>query len=84
MGGPVAPDTIHYLHNQGGLIPKSVPVDGNIFWGGDIDIVRSLIKSGRINPSQIRFFPDFDTTLAPILQFSCDTIDCVFLLVVFG
>ena len=56
MGGPVAPDTIHYLHNQGELIPKSVPVDGNIFWGGDIDSVRSLIKSGRINPSQIRFF----------------------------
>jgi putative transcriptional regulator len=56
MGGPVAPDTLHYLHNQGDLIPRSVLVDGNIFWGGDIDAVRELIKTGKIKNSQIRFF----------------------------
>ena len=56
MGGPVAPDTLHYLHNLGDLIPKSVLVEGNIFWGGDIDSIRELIKSGKINQSQIRFF----------------------------
>lgn len=56
MGGPVAPDTLHYLHKLGDLIPKSVLVDGNIFWGGDIDIIRGLMKIGKINESQIRFF----------------------------
>ncbi|MGD0754537.1 MAG: YqgE/AlgH family protein [Bacteroidales bacterium] len=56
MGGPVAPDTLHYLHNLGDLIPKSVHIEGNIFWGGDIDSIRELIKTGRINRSQIRFF----------------------------
>jgi putative transcriptional regulator len=56
MGGPVAPDTIHYLHNLGDLIPKSVLVEGNIYWGGDIDVIRTLIKSGKIKQSQIRFF----------------------------
>jgi putative transcriptional regulator len=56
MGGPVAPDTLHYIHNQGNLIPKSVLVDGDIFWGGDIESVRGLIKTGKINQSQIRFF----------------------------
>lgn len=56
MGGPVAPDTLHYLHNLGDLIPKSVLVQGNIFWGGDIDTIRELIKAGKINKSQIRFF----------------------------
>jgi putative transcriptional regulator len=56
MGGPVAPDTLHYLHNRGDLIPKSVPVNENIFWGGDIDSIRELIKNGEINKSQIRFF----------------------------
>jgi putative transcriptional regulator len=56
MGGPVAPDTLHYLHNQGDTIPKSVWVDENIFWGGDIDFIRDLIKTGRITKSQIRFF----------------------------
>ena len=56
LGGPVAPDTLHYLHNLGDLIPKSVLVEGNIFWGGDIDNIRELIKTGKINKSQIRFF----------------------------
>jgi putative transcriptional regulator len=56
MGGPVAPDTIHYLHNMGELIPKSVHVEGNIYWGGDIDVIRALIRSGKIRQSQIRFF----------------------------
>ena len=56
MGGPVAPDTLHYLHNMGDMIPKSVWVDNNIFWGGDIDFVRSLIKDDKLNTSQIRFF----------------------------
>ena len=56
MGGPVAPDTLHYLHNLGDLIPKSVLVEGNIFWGGDIDSIRELIKTGKIKQSQIRFF----------------------------
>jgi len=56
MGGPVAPDTLHYLHNMGDLIPNSVHVKDNIFWGGEIDSVRELIKTGKIRKSQIRFF----------------------------
>lgn len=56
LGGPVAPDTLHYLHNLGDLIPKSVLVEENIFWGGNIDSIRELIKTGKINKSQIRFF----------------------------
>jgi putative transcriptional regulator len=56
MGGPVAPDTLHYIHKLGHLIPKSVWVDGDIYWGGNIDAIRDLIQSGTINQSQIRFF----------------------------
>jgi putative transcriptional regulator len=56
MGGPVAPDTLHYLHNLGELIPDSVLIEDNIWWGGDIDSIRSLISTGSITHSQIRFF----------------------------
>lgn len=56
MGGPVAPDTLHYLHRLGHIIPKSVQVDGEIYWGGDIDTIRELIRLGTIERSQIRFF----------------------------
>jgi putative transcriptional regulator len=56
MGGPVAPDTLHYLHTAGELIPNSVSVDKNIFWGGDVDVIRDLIASKRLTRSDIRFF----------------------------
>jgi putative transcriptional regulator len=56
MGGPVAPDTLHYLHIMGDIIPKSVWVSENIFWGGDIDFIRKMIRNGKISESQIRFF----------------------------
>ena len=56
MGGPVAPDTLHYLHNLGNLIPNSIQVEGNIFWGGDIESIKELIKTKQIKQSQIRFF----------------------------
>lgn len=56
MGGPVAPDTLHYLHNLGEKIPKSVLVDENIYWGGDIDLIKDLISAGELTNNQIRFF----------------------------
>jgi putative transcriptional regulator len=56
MGGPVAPDTLHYLHSLGRHIPKSVQIEKNLFWGGDIDTIRGLIKAGRVKNNQIRFF----------------------------
>lgn len=56
MGGPVAPDTIHYLHTMGDMVPGSILVEDNIFWGGDIDSIRDLVASGGITNTQIRFF----------------------------
>jgi putative transcriptional regulator len=56
MGGPVAPDTLHYLHTAGGVIPNSVSVDGKIFWGGDIEVIKDLLESGKLDKSGIRFF----------------------------
>jgi putative transcriptional regulator len=56
MGGPVAPDTLHYLHNLGDTIPNSIHVGENIYWGGDIDVIRDLIKNKKIKESDIRFF----------------------------
>jgi putative transcriptional regulator len=56
MGGPVAPDTLHYLHTMGEQIPKSVHIYKDIYWGGDIDTIKTLITFNRILKSQIRFF----------------------------
>jgi putative transcriptional regulator len=56
MGGPVAPDTLHYLHTMGDRIPNSTLVSNNIFWGGDIEVIRDLINAGEVSSGDIRFF----------------------------
>lgn len=56
VGGPVGKDTVHYIHTLGELIPNSVHVKDNIYWGGDFEQVKEYIREGLIQPSQIRFF----------------------------
>jgi putative transcriptional regulator len=56
IGGPVNTNTIHYIHTMGDLIPNSVPVNGNIYWGGDFDTLKGMIKQGMVNKDQIKFF----------------------------
>jgi len=56
MGGPVAPDTLHYLHTLGNTIPDSVWVADDIYWGGNIEVVKELINSGKAGSGDIRFF----------------------------
>lgn len=56
LGGPVSPNTIHYIHTLGDIIPDSVRVKDDIYWSGDFDVVKQLIAAKKINKSQIRFF----------------------------
>lgn len=56
IGGPVSTNTVHYIHTLGDIIPNAVHVVDDIFWGGDFDFVKSLIKEGGLTNGQIRFF----------------------------
>lgn len=56
IGGPVAPNSIHFIHTLGNIIPETKCIGNNLYWGGDFDIVTNLISQGKINPQQIRFF----------------------------
>jgi len=56
FGGPVATDTIHYIHNVGDLLEKSTKIGEGIYWGGDFEKLKFLIDSKMINPQNIRFF----------------------------
>ena len=56
VGGPVSTNTIHYLHTRGDDIPDSIHVKDGIFWGGDFDVVKELVRSGKIGKTDIRFF----------------------------
>ena len=56
VGGPVAKDTVHFLHTLGNLVPDSVHVIDNIYWGGDFDVLKELIGEGMVKKDQVRFF----------------------------
>lgn len=56
IGGPVATDSLYFIHTRGDLIPGSIPVLGNISWGGDFDEVKRVVEIGLIKPTEIRFF----------------------------
>ncbi len=56
LGGPVQTNTLHYIHTMGDIIPGSIKVIENIYWGGDFDVIRRLLESGSLNNENIRFF----------------------------
>lgn len=56
IGGPVSPNSIHFIHTLGNLVPDTHQVSDGLFWGGDFDAVKVLIEKNKITPRQIRFF----------------------------
>ncbi len=56
LGGPVATDSIYFIHKLGDRIPGSIHVMGNLYWGGDFETIKREIRLGTIDSSEIRFF----------------------------
>jgi putative transcriptional regulator len=55
LGGPVKTDSIFYIHTRDD-VAESMPVMQGLYWGGDLDRIRELLKSKAMLPSEIRFF----------------------------
>jgi len=55
-GGPVQGDTVHFLHRRPDLIEGAAEIIDGIYWGGDFELVASLIKDGMLRPADIRFY----------------------------
>ncbi len=56
IGGPVDQNLLFFVHTCGDLIPNSIPVTSNTYFGGDFDTMKSMIVQKKINPTEIRFF----------------------------
>jgi putative transcriptional regulator len=56
LGGPVSTDSIYYIHKLGKKLPGSINILGDLYWGGDFDVLKNQISSGIIQPSDIHFF----------------------------
>ena len=56
LGGPVATDSIYFIHKLGKKLPGSIHVIGDLYWGGDFEALKQLVLNNSINPADIRFF----------------------------
>ncbi len=55
-GGPVQPDTVHFLHRCPELISNGLNIGNGIYWGGDFEKVTELVNNDGIEQSMIRFY----------------------------
>jgi len=55
-GGPVANNTLHFIHCCPEKIADGIEVVEGVFWGGDFEKVKELISCYQLNEKEIRFF----------------------------
>ena len=55
-GGPVGLDSIHFLHQLPELIPGSQKLAADIYWGGDFESLKDLMRKDLIDFKKIKFF----------------------------
>ncbi len=68
LGGPVNTNTVHYIHTLGDIIPESVAVKDNIYWGGNFEAIRDLLLKKKIKSEEIRFFLGYSGWTADQLE----------------
>jgi len=56
IGGPVATESVYYIHKLGPQVKGSIQVLNDIYWGGDFEELKRLISLGIVTRSEVRFF----------------------------
>ena len=56
VGGPVQQDTLHFVHRVGNTLEGSVPVNDELYWGGNFEQVKVMINSDSIKEYDYKFF----------------------------
>ena len=58
LGGPVEPDTLHYLHRRPG-VPEAIEIAEEVYWGGDFGLLLDLLLRGELNAADVRFYAGY-------------------------
>ena len=71
VGGPVQYNTLHYVHRLPNL-PQAVKLEHGLYWGGDFELICSMIREGLINSDDIKFFLGYSGWTSGQLQEEID------------
>lgn len=55
-GGPVQLNTLQFIYRGENVIDGSIEIMPGLYWGGSFDILKTLIESNSVSPSDFRFF----------------------------
>ncbi len=56
VGGPVAANTLHFIHCVPEKIEGGIEICDGIFWGGDFEMVKQLAADYQLDETEIKFF----------------------------
>lgn len=56
LGGPVQPNTLHFIHSCPDLIDGSQEIGDDLNWGGNFETLKILLAENRLVPEKIKFF----------------------------
>ena len=59
VGGPVAANTLHFIHCCPDKIDDGIEICNGVFWGGDFEMVKELVSAYKINENEIKFFTGY-------------------------
>lgn len=68
LGGPVGTDLIQILHTVGDKLTGSQKICEGVYWGGDFNQLKKLIRQGEITSRHIRFYIGYSGWDAKQLQ----------------
>lgn len=58
-GGPVAKNTLHFIHCAPDKIDDGIEIADGLYWGGDFEQVKQLVSNYQLGPNEIKFFAGY-------------------------
>lgn len=56
LGGPVDTDRVFFIHTIGEMIPDSHKIMGGLYWSGNVNALKAMIKNDLIKSHEVRFY----------------------------
>jgi putative transcriptional regulator len=56
LGGPVKVENLYFIHTMGDKVEGSMKIMDGLYWGGNVQVVKEMIRKREITENEIRFF----------------------------